>query len=137
MTKIFFALRSQIPAIVSQNNTNKSCLVCVKSEKYAFWITLTPQLDRCCRGEAEVRILDFKTTRSEFQIPSRPDCSHRGEAEIRIFDFKTTWVRVSSSPKIRSQAVVSVSTPRMYPRSGYFLVISNFIGVNSFVLLFL
>ena len=27
---------TQIPAIVSQNVTNKSCLVCVISEKYAF-----------------------------------------------------------------------------------------------------
>ena len=32
-------------------------------------------------------------------------------------------VRVPSPPQIRSQAVMCVSTPRMYPRSGYFLVI--------------
>ena len=32
-------------------------------------------------------------------------------------------VRVPSPPQIRSQVVVCVSTPRMYPRSGYFLVI--------------
>ena len=31
-------------------------------------------------------------------------------------------VRVSSPPQSRSKAVVCVSTPRMYPRSGYFLV---------------
>ena len=52
-------------------------MVCDKSEKYAFWITLTPQWDRCCRGEAEVRIINFKTTWSEFQKPSvssRPQC---------------------------------------------------------------
>ena len=30
--------------------------------------------------------------------------------------------RVSSPPQSRSKAVVCVSTPRMYPRSGYFLV---------------
>ena len=29
------------------------------------------QWDRCCRGEAEVRILNFKTTWSEFQMPSQ------------------------------------------------------------------
>ena len=74
---------------LSQNVTNKSSLVCVKSEKYAFWITLTPQLDRCCRGEAEVRILDFKTTWSEFHRPSRT-ATGQGKAELRIFDFKIT-----------------------------------------------
>ena len=58
---------TSIPASVSQNVTNKSSLVCVKSEKYASWVTLRPQWDRCRRGEAEVRILDFKTTWSEFQ----------------------------------------------------------------------
>ena len=31
-------------------------------------------------------------------------------------------VKVPSPPHIRSKAVVCVSTPRMYPRSGYFLV---------------
>ena len=61
---------TEFPAVVSQNVSEKSCSVCDKSEKYAFWITLTPQLDRCCRGEAEVRIINFKTTRSEFQMPS-------------------------------------------------------------------
>ena len=58
-----------ISASVSQNVNYKSCLVCVKSEKYASWFTLRPQWDRCRRGEAEVRILDFKTTWSEFQMP--------------------------------------------------------------------
>ena len=58
---------TSIPASVTQNVTNKSCLVCVKSEKYASWVALKPQWDRCRRGEAEVRILDFKTTWSEFQ----------------------------------------------------------------------
>ena len=61
----------QFPAVISQNVTNKSCLVCVKSEKYAALVTLRPQWDRCRRGEAEVRILDFKTTWSELQMPSQ------------------------------------------------------------------
>ena len=30
------------------------------SEKYAFWVTLRPQLDRYRQGEAEAHILDFK-----------------------------------------------------------------------------
>ena len=55
-----------IPSVVLQNVTNKSCLVCVKSEKYESLVTLRPQWDCCRRGEAEVRILNFKTTWSEF-----------------------------------------------------------------------
>ena len=60
------------------------------SEKYAFWITLRPQSDRCRRGEAKVRILDFKTTWSEFQKASQTG-TKRGKAKLRIFDFKTPW----------------------------------------------
>ena len=59
------------PAVVSKNVTNKSCLVYVQSEKYPSWVTLTPQLDSCCRGKAEVRILEFKTTWSEVHMPSQ------------------------------------------------------------------
>ena len=39
-------------------------------------------------------------------------------------------VRVSSPPQSRSKAVVCVSTPRMYPRSGYFLVLYKQILVS-------
>ena len=40
------------------------------SEKYASWVTLRPQWDRCRLSEAEVRILDFKAIWSEFhQLP--------------------------------------------------------------------
>ena len=60
-----------ISEIVSQNFTNKSCLARVKNEKYTSWVTIRPQWDCCCRGEAEVRIIDFKTTWSEFQMPSQ------------------------------------------------------------------
>ena len=42
------------------------------------------------RGEAELRILKFKTTQSEFQKASQT-AAERGEAELRILDFKTTW----------------------------------------------
>ena len=42
------------------------------------------------RGEAEGRIINFKTTWSEFQKAS-PTAAERGEAELRILDFKVTW----------------------------------------------
>ena len=75
---------------MSQNVTNKSCLVCAMSEKYSFWVTLRPQSDCCCRVEAEVRILDFKNTWSDFQKVSQT-ATEQGKAEQCIFDFKTTW----------------------------------------------
>ena len=44
----------------------------------------------CSRqGKAEVRILNFKTTWSEFQRPSQT-AAEQGEAKLRILDFKTT-----------------------------------------------
>ena len=70
-----------IPAVVSENVTNKSCLVCVMSEKYAFLVTLRPQSDHCCRGEAKVRILNFKTTWPEFQKASQT-AIEQGEAKL-------------------------------------------------------
>ena len=81
---------TSIPAEVSQNVTNKDCLVCVKSKKYASWVTLRPLWDRYRRGEAEVRILDFKTKWSESQKVSQT-ANEQGKAEQCIFDFKTTW----------------------------------------------
>ena len=42
------------------------------------------------QDEAELRILDFKTTWSEFQKAS-PTAAEQGEAKLRILDFKTTW----------------------------------------------
>ena len=73
------------------------------------------------RGEAEVRILNFKTTWSEFQIPSQNTLA---EAKPKYM------FRVSSPPQSQSKAVVCVSTPRMYPVSGYFLVQSYYILPN-------
>ena len=66
--------------------TVKKPCVCAMSEKYASWVTLRPQWDRCCRGEAEVRILDFETTWSEFQKPCQT-AAVRGEAELRIYNL--------------------------------------------------
>ena len=53
---------TSIPASVSQNVTNKSCLVRVKSEKYASLVTLRPKWDHCRQGKAKEHILNFKTT---------------------------------------------------------------------------
>ena len=49
--------------------------------------------ESCCsagRGEAELRIFNFKTTWSEFQKASQT-AAERGEAELHILSFKTTW----------------------------------------------
>ena len=51
---------------------------------------LDAQSDCCWVRRIELRILDFKTTWSEFQKAS-PTVAERGEAELRILDFKTTW----------------------------------------------
>ena len=59
------------------------------SEKYASWVTLIPQWDRYRRGKAEVRLLNFKTTWSEFQKTSQA-APEQGEAELCIFYFKAT-----------------------------------------------
>ena len=73
------------------------------------------------RGAAEVPIINYKTTWSEFQIPSP---SSPAEAKLRyVYSILKPHVRVPSPPQSQSQAVVCVSTPRKYPRSGYFLVI--------------
>ena len=42
------------------------------------------------QGEAELRILDFKTTWSESQKASQTN-AERGKAELRTLNFKTTW----------------------------------------------
>ena len=57
------------------------------SEKYAVWVTLRPQSDRCCRGEAKVHILDFQTTWSEFQKESQT-ATKWGEAELKYSILK-------------------------------------------------
>ena len=99
---------AQIPAVVSQNVTNKSCLVCVMSEKYAFWFTLRPQSDRCSQGKAKVCILYFKTTWSEFQKVSQA-ATEQGKAEQCIFDFKTTWSEFQKpSPTATEQGKAAV-----------------------------
>ena len=72
-------------------------LVCVKSEKYAFWITLR-LLGSMRQGKTKLRTIYYKVRRSR-------------DANIR------THFSVSSPPQCWSQEVVCVSTPRMYPRT--------------------
>ena len=48
------------------------------------------QSDCSCRGEAEVRILNFKTTWSEFQNSSQT-ATERGKAELSILNSKTKF----------------------------------------------
>ena len=55
------------------------------SEKYAFCVTLRPQLDRCCQGEAKVYILDFKTTWLELKKPC-PTAAVQCKVEQRIYN---------------------------------------------------
>ena len=101
-----------IPVVVSQKVIDEICLVCVQSEKYASWVNLTHQLDCSCRGEAEVHILDFKTTWSEFQMPSQ---TAPAEAKPRC---------VYSILKPHGQSFITSSElvqPRKYPLRGYIL----------------
>ena len=51
---------------------------------------------------------------------------------IRLSKAKSikTFFSVLSPPKCQSQAVVRVSTPRIYPQSGNFLVLTYFISVK-------
>ena len=81
-------------------------------------VTLRPQWDNCHRGEAKVGILNFKTTWSEIQKASQTATERRLylAGKFQIYSIFT------SPPQCWSQAVVCASTPRMYPRSGYFLV---------------
>ena len=72
---------------LSQNVTIKSYLVCVMSEKYAFWVTLRPHSDRCCQGKAKLSIFDFKTRWSEFHKASQTTAP-QGEAELCIYNLK-------------------------------------------------
>ena len=64
-------------------------MVGVKSKRYASWVILRLQWDRCRQGKAKVRIFNFKTTWSEFQRSSQT-APEQGEAELCILYFKTT-----------------------------------------------
>ena len=51
------------------------------------------------RGEDKLRILNFKTTWSEFQKPSQT-ATEQGEAKICVLDFKTTWPEFHHLPRV-------------------------------------
>ena len=52
------------------------------------------------------------------------DCYCQGEAKVRLLNFKTTWSEFHHLPQSWSKAVVCIRTPRSYPQSGYFLVLN-------------
>ena len=51
---------------------------------------LDAKSEHSCQGEAEVCLLKFKTTWSDFQNFSQT-ATERGEAKLCILDFKNTW----------------------------------------------
>ena len=54
----YLNVRTSQSAVISQNGTNESCLVCVKSKKCTFWITLRP-LRSMRGGKAELSRLQY------------------------------------------------------------------------------
>ena len=70
------------------------------SEKYAFWVTLRPKSDPYHRGEAKVRILNFKTTWSEFQRASQTATEPESVTSSCVLkhtkDVPAQWVLPSS-----------------------------------------
>ena len=84
--------------------------------RYASWVTSGTSGTAAAEANPSYVYLILKPTWSEFQKASHTT-TERGKAELHIYNLKET-----SPPQNRSQAVVCVSTPRMYPQSGYFLV---------------
>ena len=77
------------------------------------------------QGEAEQRILDFKTTWSEFQKASPTAADLLGEAELCILDFKNTWSKSSKSPvrllsyEAKPSYVYTILKKHHLPRVGF------------------
>ena len=87
-------------ADISQYGRNKSYLVCVMREKYAFWVILNPWDPW---AKAKPRSVHYNIG--------------RGEAKLRISKLTLVFhYHPNASPK-----QLCVSTPRMYLQSGYFL----------------
>ena len=104
-----------IPTVVSQNVTNKNFLVCVMGEKYAFWSPTDPS--QTAAAKAKLRYV--------YSISKPHGQSFKSPVRLLSCEAKPSYVHTilkNIPPQSRSQAVVCVSTPRMYPRSGYFLV---------------
>ena len=97
-----FQKLTPIPAVAQQSVSNKSCLLCVMSEKYIFWVTPRPQLDHCRQGKAKVRILNFRTTCSEFQ------------RKFRLLLSKAKPSYVYSILKTHGQSSRSPARPKLY-----------------------
>ena len=111
-------IHEQVYKFISQSYYERRLIIIAQDTSF-IWASLRG----CClnastpckqTGKAELHILDFKTTQSDFQKPVRP-LSCKAKLSY-IHTIKT------SPSQSRSEAVVCVSTPRMYPRSVYFLV---------------
>ena len=57
------------------------------------------RLQPATQGKAKLRILDFKTTWSEFQKASKTN-AEQGEATLRILNSKTTWSEFHHLPRV-------------------------------------
>ena len=58
------------------------------------------------RGEAELNILNFKTTWLEFQRPIQTT-AEQGNAELRILNFKTTWLEFQKPSQTAAERSLS------------------------------
>ena len=93
-----------IPVVLSRNVINEGCLACVKSERYAIWVTLKHVGPW---GEVKLSYVNYNTS--------------QGEAKLRILKLTSVVHHLSRvGPK-----QLCASTPRIYQQSGYFLVFSN------------
>ena len=68
-------LLTPVSAVGSQNVTNRSFLVCVKSEKYALRVTLRP-LGSIRQGEPEIHAIRYCTRGSRAELITLTSVSH-------------------------------------------------------------
>ena len=97
-----FVSHFRVPAVISQDVTDKSCLGCDKSEIYAFWVTLRPL---GLRFEVKQRYLGY--------IWYQP--RHNRASYIKVFHHLPSVI-----PK---QPFALSYLGRMYPRSEHFLIV--------------
>merc|ERR1712116_17775 len=82
----------------SQTATAEAKPRCVQSILKPHGQSFRLQSDRYRRGKAEVRIINFKTTWSEFQTPARPLPPRRSRGAYN--EFQNHMVRVPDSSQI-------------------------------------
>ena len=90
---------------------------------FRVWLhALIFQFLQSCFKMAQIKVSWYvlRVKNMNSSLPLETLCVH--EARQSEAMYIKTHFSVQSPPQFRSQAVVCVSTPRMYPRSGYFLV---------------